>query len=179
MVKKTGIALGVLLGVFVLYVAFKSPKYEFSREVTIQAAAATIFPWINNVKKMDAWMPWKEVDPKMVLTFSEQEEGVGATSSWTSEGQMGEGSSTIIESLANQKTVFALDYVKPQAMKQNASIEILSAQDGSKVRWTVWGENGFIGRLFCTLIDVRQHINSSFDSGLQKLKTLVESSEAK
>ena len=36
-------------------------------------------------------MPWPEIDPKMVTTVSGPEEGVGAKSSWVSEGQMGVG----------------------------------------------------------------------------------------
>ncbi|MCB0417376.1 MAG: SRPBCC family protein [Bdellovibrionaceae bacterium] len=179
MAKKIGIALGVLLGIFLIYVAFKSPKYEFNREVKIEANAAEIFPWINNSQKMNVWMPWKEVDPKMVMSFDGPEEGVGAKSSWTSDGQMGEGSSTIIESVPNQKTVFLLEYTKPQAMTQNASIEILPDGNASVVRWSVWGENGFIGRLFCSLVDVSKHINGSFDAGLNKLKQQVETSKPK
>ncbi|MEZ4750231.1 MAG: SRPBCC family protein [Bdellovibrionota bacterium] len=174
MAKKIGIALGVVLGVFLIYVAFKSPKYEFAREIRIEASADKIFPWINNAKKMDEWMPWKEVDSKMVLSFSGPEEGVGSKSSWTSEGQMGEGSSTIVESIPNQKTVFDLQYMKPHEMKQSASIEIVPEGNASLVRWSVWGENGFVGRLFCTLVDMSKHINGSFDAGLSKLKGLVE-----
>ncbi len=75
------LALVLAIAAFLLYVAFQSPTYVISRDRTFQATAEEIFPYINNSKLADSWMPWSEVDPKVQMTYRGPDEGVGSISS--------------------------------------------------------------------------------------------------
>lgn len=164
----------IILGI-VGYAAFQPKEYSVQREVTIDAPPQVVFPWINNSKKMGEWMPWSEMDPKMVMTYSGPEEGVGATSSWQSDGKMGVGEATIIEIVPNQVVKTKLEYTKPFEGTQMAEISITPSGSQSVVKWSVQGENNLIGRIMCLFMNMQKMVGGSFEKGLAKLKQKVES----
>lgn len=169
--------LGGIAGVIVLiiaYAAFQPAAYEVSRSIDIQAMPEAIFPWVNNSRKSMEWMPWSAMDPKMTMTYSGPEEGVGAVSSWDSPGQMGAGSATIVESTANTSVKTKLIYTKPFKGEQDAEITIAPAGVMTKVTWTVRGENNLIGRVMCLFMNMQKMIGDSFSKGLGNLKAKAE-----
>ncbi len=147
---------------------------DISRELLIKASPEAIFPYINNSKKADAWMPWSESDPEVKTTYSGPEEGLGSTSSWTSPGQMGDGKAEVVESIPNQSVKTALNYTKPMVMSQMSEMTLTPTADGTIIKWRVTGEQPFIGRLFCTLFNMKNKVGGEFEKGLNKLKTTVE-----
>lgn len=179
MLKKTIGLLVLIIGLFIGYVALKSSHYEITREITINASPAVLFPFINNSKKANTWMPWQEVDPGVVMSFQGPEEGVGSTSSWSSDGQMGTGKAEVIESIPDSLVKTKLSYEKPMAMSQMAEISLTAAPPGTRVRWSVTGENTFIGRLFCFFMNMDKLVGGQFEKGLIKLKQLAEGESAK
>ncbi len=172
---KIVISLLVVIGLLLVYAAMKPSEYMIYREVSINAAPARIFPLINNGRETMRWMPWAEMDPQMKMTYSGPAAGVGSTASWDSTGKMGTGSSTISESIPNQSVKFQLAYLKPFQMNQAAEISIKPSGSQSIVRWSVSGHNQFIGRLMCIFMNMDKMVGGSFEQGLSKLKTLVES----
>lgn len=174
MIKKILIAIAVVIGGLCTYAALQDPNYHFYRELTMNAPAEKVFPFINAAKEMDRWMPWQELDTQVKMTHSGPESGVGSKASWESPGQMGVGSSTLVESVPNQSTKFALSYQKPYAMEQTAYVTIRSEGAGSVVRWGVEGKNNFLMRLMCLFMSMDKMMGPHFDKGLGKLKGLVE-----
>lgn len=170
------ILIGVLavLGIFLGYVFFQPSDFKISREILIHAPPQAIFPYINNSKKANDWMPWAESDPQIQMTFSGPEEGVGSTSSWQSPGQMGVGKAVVIESIPNQTVKTQLTYTKPMEMTQLADVSLSATTEGTIVRWLVTGQNTFIGRVFCVFMDMDKMVGSQFEKGLNKLKNQVE-----
>lgn len=174
MIRKVGIAIAVILGLFLIYVAFMKPQYSITRKITIKQPAEVIFPYINNAKLMQQWAPWQEMDPNMVMSYSGPEAGTGAVSSWESKGQMGTGSATVTESVTNILVRTKLEYTKPYVMKQEAIMAIQDTGDESIVSWSVTGENNFIGRLFCVFMDMDKVVGGTFEKGLNQLKANLE-----
>lgn len=119
-------------------------------------------------------MPWKDSDPGIKMEFTGPDEGVGSISTWDSEGQMGKGSATVVESTPNQSVKTKLVTEKPMPMEQLADISLTPAGDSTVVNWTVTGKNNFIGRLFCVFIDMDKMVGSEFEKGLNNLKAKVE-----
>lgn len=175
MVVKILSGLGVLLAVFLLYAYFSPKGYEVSKQVIIQAQPDEIFSYLNNPQLMDQWSPWVEMDPDLQMNYSGPEEGLGARAEWKSDGKMGVGSATIIESIENQLVRTQLEYVEPFQMVQMAELSVRSEGEQSVVTWSVRGENNFIGRIFCILMNGEKMIGSTFESGLLNLKKIVES----
>ncbi len=120
MIKKIIIGLGIVITGLLITAAFKTEKMYISREITISAAPAKIFPYINNAKKSYEWMPWANGDTGIEINFSGPAEGLGASSSWNGK-EMGVGSSEVIESIHNQTVRTKLTYTKPFEMNQTAT----------------------------------------------------------
>lgn len=176
MFKKIILFVLIVLGFVVVKAALKPAAYEVYREVTIQAPPDKVFPFVNNARLGDQWMPWSELDPQMKMTFSGPESGVGSKASWDSPGKMGVGSSTISDSVLNERVTFDLEYLKPFAMKQQAHIGLRASGRNTLVRWSVSGTNPFVGRLMCTILcmNMDKVVGGSFEQGLAKLKALSE-----
>lgn len=174
MFKKVAIGVAVIVGLFLVFVALKSPDFRFSRQIIIQASPEMIFPHINNSQLANAWMPWKDSDPGVVMNYSGPEEGVGSMSSWDSKGNMGTGQALVVESVPNEVVKTQLTYTKPMNMSQLAEISLKVVPEGTLVEWTVSGKNSFIGRIFCTFMNMEKMVGEEFTKGLNNLKSKVE-----
>jgi hypothetical protein len=175
MALKIGLAVAGIILIFLGYIGFQSEDYTISRELKLNASAEKIFPWINNSKKTYEWMPWQLEDPKVQMNFEGPEEGLGAVSMWTSEGKMGVGRAVVTEMVPNQLVKTKLEYAQPMKMVQDAVISLTSAEGGTVVKWSVTGKNNFVGRLFCFFINMDKLVGTSFETGLNNLKSKVES----
>ncbi len=172
---KYGIFVLTALVLTVLLCAALKPKnYLISRSIEIHAPAQKIFPYLNNQAMSEKWSPWPEVDPHAKMVYSGIDEGVGAKASWESDGKLGTGSATIVESLANKNIRIKLDYTKPMTMTQNAEYILESKGDSTVVTWQVHGENHFMSRLMCLFMNMDKLVGGMFEKGLNNLKSLVE-----
>lgn len=175
MLKKIFLVLGLIIIGILGYAAIQSPDYEVSRQITINAPAEKVFPYLNNSKLGDQWSPWKESDPSAQFSFSGPDDGVGSRTTWTGGQQLGTGSATITESVPNEKVSIRLEYTEPMAMAQDADYLLVSGANGESIlTWNVRGKNGFIGRVMCLFFDMDKMVGGMFEKGLTKLKTLVE-----
>lgn len=172
--KKFFTVIGMIIAGVLIYASTLPAHYEYSREVVIAASPERIFPFINNSVKSHAWMPWKEKDLKMQVTFAGPVEGVGSKSLWTSEGEMGKGESEVIESNLNKSVKMKLTYFEPMSMTQTADLTLSPAPAGTLVKWSISGENNFMGRVFSVFVSMDSMIGKEFEKGLNNLKSLAE-----
>jgi hypothetical protein len=105
--KNIIIVLVALVAVFALVGLLLPRQTKLERSVVIQAPAEVIFEQVNDLKKNEAWSPWK--DPTMKITYGSVTEGKGAQSSWTSK-DMGNGTMTIVESVPGSAINLDLDF---------------------------------------------------------------------
>jgi hypothetical protein len=164
----------IVLVLFLSYIALQNPNYKISRQQIINASPEAIFPWINNSKKTNEWMPWKDSDPNVQMKYSGPDEGVGSVSSWDSSGNMGVGKAEVVESIPNKLVKTQLTYTKPMEMSQLAEISLAPAANGTMVTWSVSGTNNFIGRVFCFFMNMDKMVGGEFEKGLTNLRKIVE-----
>ncbi len=174
MLKKIALTLAAVLVLVLAYAAVQSPDYVISREITINSTPEKIFPYLNNSKLAESWSPWMELDPQAKMTYSGPDAGPGSKASWDSEGKLGVGGATIIESVPNERVDLKLEYTKPFEMTQDAQYAIRSDADRSVVSWSVRGKNNFIGRIMCIFMDMDKMVGANFEKGLANLKAKVE-----
>jgi uncharacterized protein YndB with AHSA1/START domain len=174
MFRKMGLVLLAVIVLILGYAAFQSPDYTISREVTIQASAEKIFPFLNSSKLADQWSPWKEVDPQAKMSFSGPDEGIGSKTSWEGGKNLGVGSATIVESAPNERVKIQLEYQEPMAMTQDAEYLVRSNGAESVVTWKVQGKNTFFGRVMCLFMNMDKVVGGMFEKGLANLKALAE-----
>lgn len=174
MLKKILLVIAVAIALLLVYAGLKNPDYVVQRQITVNAPAERVFPYLNNMRLAEQWGPWKEMDPATTMTLSGPEEGVGAKTSWTGGKQMGTGSATIVESVPNSKVGIRLEYTEPMQMVQNSEYLLSSSGNQSTVTWKVTGQNDFMGRLMCLFMDMDKMVGGMFEKGLSNLKALAE-----
>lgn len=175
MFKKIGVGVAVVIVGFLGYVATRPAQMMVVREITVNATPDKVFPYINHSKKADAWMPWKDSDPGVKITYSGPEEGLGSKSNWVSDGDMGTGEALVVESVLNQVVKTQLTYTKPFQMSQLAEISLTPVAGGTQVKWLVSGQNNFFFKMMGVFMDCDKMIGGEFEKGLLKLKSQVES----
>lgn len=176
MFLKIGGTFVVLIAAFFTYVSFQPSDFLVSRELHIKAKPEIIFPYINNSKLTNEWMPWKDSDPSVEMVYAGPGEGVGSIASWDSKGQMGTGKAEVVESVPNQAVKTQLTYTKPMEMHQMAEMTLTAKEDGTVVKWTVSGQKNFISKVMCTFVNMDKMVGGEFEKGLLKLQALVEKS---
>lgn len=169
----------IILGIIVLVVVLAGigmllpSAYKVERSTVIQAPAEVVFDQVNDLKKNEAWSPWK--DPTMKITYGPITAGKGAVSSWESK-DMGNGTQTIEESVPNQSIQTNLDFGKMGTAK--AHWTFTPEGEGVKVTQGMTGDQGKnpVKRYFGLMMD--KMIGGKFEAGLASLKQVSEARAA-
>ena len=169
--KKALVILASLIGIFILVGLFLPSQYTVVRTETIQAPPAIIHSHVNDLKKWEAWAPWKEEDPSLVVTIGTIDSGVGASQSWV--GKDGNGSLTFTKSSPEQGIDYDLSF-NDGMYKCEAFLHYDRQGEGSLVTWQMNGDMDIpvIGGYFATMMD--SMAGPMFERGLTKLKKTVE-----
>ncbi len=176
--KKIGLSIGfgiaLIFIVVIVYAAMQPKDYEVVREISIDAPADKVFPYINNAKLMDSWNPWTKIDPKSKIEYSGPEAGIGAKTSWSGGDQMGTGSATVVESVSNSLVKTKLEYTEPFEMTQEAVLTLKPEGKQTIVRWSVAGQKNLMNSIMCLFMSMDKMVGGTFEDGLKTLKAMVE-----
>lgn len=179
MLIKVGIGIVLVIAAVLVYVALQPSDFRVTREIKINTSPVTIFPLINNAKAMNSWNPFIKEDPNTKVEFSGAEAGVGATTKWVG-GKSGKGTSTVIESIPNSRTVARIDFEKPFAGTNMSEFNIRAEGLQSTVTWSVYGKSTFIPKLICAFFfNMDKMLGGSLEKGLAELKTAAEADALK
>ena len=163
----------VIVGLLVA-VSMQPSELVVSRSATISASPEAVFPHINNLQNWDAWSPWDKKDPDMKKNFNDTESGEGASYSWDGNDDVGAGSMTIVKSVPNEQVDFHLEFTRPWESECDVDFQLEPAGEGSKITWTMRGENDFMGKLMSMFMDMDAMIGKDFEEGLAGLKEEAE-----
>jgi len=160
----------ILIVVLVVVGLFLPTSYTVERSIVIDAPPAQIHEYVGDLKNWDAWEPFREGDPTIVVTHGEKTKGVGATQSWV--GESGDGALTFTKDSPVEGVEY--DLVFDQGTSESA-ITYSPLEDGeTQVTWTMSGDMGtpVIGGYFVLMMD--SMVGGMFDKGLSNLKSTVE-----
>jgi len=172
--------LAVLAVLAVLVLAVFAGAYLLPREVAvtrqtvIAAQPEAVFPYVDSLKRMQAWSPWLERDPAASVVFEGPDTGVGARMTWASDNpQVGSGSQEIVESRPNEAVVTRLAF-DGMGGAEAALLLAPSGETMSEVTWTLKADmgNSPMGRWMGLMMD--RWVGADYEAGLAKLKALVE-----
>ncbi len=148
------------------------PSFENSREIVIDAPAATVHALLNDFHHWTQWSPWEELDPDLTRTYSGADAGTGAHYAWQGNNKVGEGSMEIIGSTAERIDI-DLEFLKPFKASNKTVFALTPAGACTRVVWTMSGQRNVafavLGKLFFD-----KAIAKDFDKGLAKLKAAAE-----
>jgi hypothetical protein len=169
--KKFGILLAVLVGILIFVGLFLPTQYTVTRTQVIEAKPAAIHAHVNDLTKWDAWAPWKDEDPSLVITLGKKKSGLGASQSWT--GKDGNGTLTFSKSSKKEGIDYDLTF-NDGKYKCTAFIHYLDLGGNTQVNWTMAGNMDMpvVGGYFAMTMD--SMAGPMFQRGLAKLKNVVE-----
>jgi len=139
------------------------------RTIKIKAAPAEIYQLLKSNKGFQTFNPYKE-DPKLKITLSGPEEGVG--SSFAFEGKEGKGTQTITQVEENRSVTMLIDLGSMGQPEQTFKLQ--PADNGTQVTWGVSANFGMnpIGRIFGLFMEKFQ--GPTIERGLKNLSGTVE-----
>lgn len=175
MFLKAFIILATLLVVFLIVVATRPAAFSITRTTTIARPVTSVYPHVNDLRKWQAWSPWAKKDPDARTTYSGPIEGPGSSMQWEGNREVGEGTMTIVNSTPSQQVELRLDFKKPFEATHDAVLSFSEADGQTTVRWTMTGNNGFMGKAVSLFIDCDSMVGGDFEKGLASLKSIVES----
>lgn len=181
--KKRSIWLKIFVGLVAViatlaaFIASRPADFHVSRSLTMAAPASSVFTQVNDFHNWDAWSPWIKLDPNATVRHEGSEAGEGARFFWSGNAEVGEGSMTIVDSKPDELVGIRLDFVKPFAGTADAKFTFEPvASNETKVTWSMSGKNNFIAKAISLMIDCDKMIGENFETGLAKMKAIVEKS---
>lgn len=174
MLKKLGLALGLMVATLLLVIAFSPSEFRIERSATIQAPTPVVFALINSPKQYDQWSPWAELDPGMEKSWSGPPEGRGAAYGWSGNEKVGRGRMEITEARENVEVVYDLHFEAPFEARNVVHFTLTPRGSAVDVRWAMTGQNGFLSKAFGLFMDVDEMVGRDFEKGLAELKQLAE-----
>jgi hypothetical protein len=173
MLKKILLVIVALVAVFLVVAAMQPAAYRVVRSATISAPPAVVFAQVNDFHAWQDFSPWAKLDPNAKNTYEGPRAGTGAAFAWEGNSEVGQGRMTITESKPNELIRMRLDFVKPMA--GTSVTEFTFKPDGAKtlVTWTMSGENNFIGKVFCLVMNMDKTVGGQFEQGLANLDKLA------
>ncbi len=171
---KVLIALVVVFGGLAVFIAMQPNDFKVSRTVTMAVPADVVFEQVNDLHNWEAWSPYDKRDPAMVKTYKGEPKGVGASYHWNGNSEVGEGTSTIIESRPNELVRLRLDFERPFAGTNTAEFGFERKGDQTAVTWSLLGQYNFVTKALCLVMDMDKMIGNDFEAGLNSLKDVAE-----
>lgn len=163
----------VVIALIVLVAASKPDAFRIERKISIKAAPEKVFPLINDFYKWKTWSPWEKMDPDMNRKYSGSESGVGAIYEWNGNKKVGQGRMDIAESIANQKVLILLEFIKPFAAKNTAEFTFQQHGNETLVVWAMEGKVPLISKIMCLFMNMDKMVGKDFEAGLQNLQRIA------
>lgn len=167
----------VLAAFFVGLVAMQSDEFRVTRAAVIKGPAVEVSGHVSDFRKWEAWSPWAKLDPHAKSEFEGPSQGVGAVFKWSGNDEVGEGKMTLLEDKPGEFVKINLEFIKPMACVNITEFQFAPEGDQTKVVWTMYGPNNFMGKLVGLFIDCEEMVGKDFDKGLANLKGVIEAPE--
>ncbi len=173
MIKKILLILVAAILLLVIVASLRPSQFTVTRWATIPATPEVVFAQVNDFHKWQEWSPWAKMDPACKFAFSGPDAGVGAGFSWEGNNDVGAGTMKITESRPGELVKMDLDFTKPMEGHNLTVFTFKPNGASTDVTWTMYGENGFMGKLFGLFVDCDKMVGEQFIQGLRNLSGVV------
>lgn len=174
MISKILIGFVILIGGVCAVASLQSDDMIVTRSATIAAPPEAVFKVVNDFRQWDNWSPWSKLDPAMTKTLEGPAEGVGAIYRWSGNSEVGEGSTTLVESKPGEKVGMKLEFIRPFAGTSDVQFTFAPEGGGTKVTWDMQSKKPFMGKVMSLFMNCEKMCGDQFNEGLANLKKVVE-----
>jgi len=150
-------------------------KFSISRSLDIPAAPEVVFALVNNFREWERWSPWDGPHMDHTKSFSGPETGVGAKYAWDGK-KSGTGSMEITSVAPNREIDVDLRFTRPWKAINPTTFTFEPTAQGTRVTWTMRGENKGISALFAKFFDMDKMLGKDFELGLNQLSNAARNS---
>lgn len=178
MLKKILTGLALLVIVLLIVIAMQPGEFNVARTAVVDAPQSVVFDQVNDLHRWTAWSPWERIDPKMIRTYDGPTAGVGAEYAWKGNQDVGEGQMTIVESKPNDLIKLKLEFHSPMESTADAQFDFKPQDGKTEVTWTMSGQNNFLGKAMCLVMNMDKMIGGEFEKGLANLNAAVKAPPA-
>lgn len=178
------IALYVLIGAglgiaaVLAYASTRPDTFRYARAIDIAAAPETIFPRINDLKRMSEWSPFEKMDPAMERVYSGPTSGPGQRYDWNGNSQIGQGWMVITDTCSPSKVGMQLNMVRPMRAENQVTFTLEPRGGDTRVTWMMQGKLALLHKVMHLFVNMDRMCGGEFEKGLQTLKAAVESDVA-
>lgn len=173
MMRKVLIGSAALVAALGMAVVVQPATYHVERSLLVHAPAEAAHALVNDFHAWRQWSPFEDKDLAMRRTYGGAPAGVGATYAWASDGQVGEGKMTILQSSTRGVNI-ELSFLKPMRATSTATFTFTKVGDDTKVTWAMDGENTLPSKVAHLFFNMDKALGAEFERGLDKLKSAAE-----
>lgn len=176
--KKILLGFAILVALILIAGVTVVPRHwTVSREITVNAEPAAIYPWLVDIEKWERWNAFSLNDPDIVHTYPGAKTGVGAESRWTSR-KFGDGKAKIVKAYPEMGVTFELRFGEREE-PAIGSLAFGKLEPGkTTVVYSVSGDNGFNPAYRWMSLFMKGFMCKFFDQSLAKIKELAETNPA-
>lgn len=173
------ISLAVLVTVVVaiaaaLGLAAASPStYRLECSALVSAPPPTLVSQLADLQNWIAWSPHEARDPKIARHYGGRATGPGASYYWTGNASVGSGRMTVVGVSPDHVDV-EMEVETPSHSFADLEFRLAPEGTGTRVTWTLLGENGLVDRMLWFLADRRGRTAADMEERLGRLRAVVE-----
>lgn len=177
--KRILIVLGILIAIPLIVALFVKKDYAVERDIVINKPKTEVFNYIKLLKNQDHYNKWATIDPKMKKTYRGTDGTVGFVSAWESENEeVGVGEQEIKKITEGERIDLELRFIKPFESTAPAFMTTETINENqTKVKWGFSGHMNYPMNLMMLFMDVEKMIGDDLQTGLGKLKTVLETNQ--
>ena len=174
--KRIGVAILVIILLFLVVAAFVKKDYAVQREIVINQPKQEVFDYIKMLKNQNNYSVWSKMDPDMKKSYRGTEGTVGFVSAWDSKKEdVGKGEQEIKKISEGKRLDFELRFIKPFEATEQSYMTTESVNESStKVKWGFDGHMAYPMNIMLLFMDMEAMIGKDLENGLKNLKKELE-----
>jgi hypothetical protein len=172
--KKTGIALLILIAIPLIAALFVRKEYTVEREITIDKSQREVFNYVKYLKNQDHFSKWVMTDPAMKKDFRGTDGEQGFVYAWNSEMKSaGKGEQEIKKLTRSERVDIEVRFEKPfEGIAQTHFITEPLSNDQTKIKWGMNGKSKYPLNFMNLFMD--NMLGADLEKSLGNLKNILE-----
>lgn len=173
--KIVGIVVAVLVLIVIILAFVAKSDFAIERSVTINKPKQEVFEYLKMLKNQDNFSYWASQDPAMKKEYRGTDGTVGFVSAWEGNDEVGKGEQEIKAIAEGERIDYELRFLKPFEATNYAYITTTAVSDSSTlVKWGFTGKSKFPMNIAMMFMDMDKMLGAQLQSGLDKLKVIME-----
>jgi hypothetical protein len=175
--KITGIVIGLFVALILVLAFTVDTEFEMERSVVIDKPNGEVFDYVKYLRNQYNYSVWGDLDPDMRQEFRGTDGTVGFVSAWEGNKDAGAGEQEIIGIVDGERIDYELRFFEPF---ESTSYAYMRTEPITEIQTRVtWGMYGTFPRpmnIMLLFFDLEDAIGNDYETGLNKLKALLEES---